>query len=50
MSKLYQQVKEIANFADQVDITGTIESIKKNIDFKGPNVWILAFAVIVVEF
>ena len=33
MSKFYQQVKEIANFADQVDITGTIESIKKNIDF-----------------
>ncbi|MEZ7955201.1 MAG: DUF389 domain-containing protein, partial [Bacteroidales bacterium] len=49
MSKFYQQVKEIANFADQVDITGTIESIKKNIDFKGPNVWILAFAVIVAS-
>lgn len=49
MSKFFQQVKEIANFADHVDVTGTIESIKKSIDFKGPNVWILAFAVIVAS-
>ncbi|OJV20660.1 MAG: hypothetical protein BGO30_04840 [Bacteroidetes bacterium 41-46] len=49
MSKFFQQVKSIANFADHVDITGTIEGIKKSIDFKGPNVWILAFAVIVAS-
>lgn len=49
MSKFIQQVKEIANFAEHIDINGTIESIKKNIDFKGPNVWILAFAVIVAS-
>ncbi len=49
MSKFFQQVKEIANFADHVDVTGTIEGIKKSIDFKGPNVWILAFAVIVAS-
>lgn len=49
MSKFYDQLKDIANFSEHIDIPGTIESIKKNIDFKGPNVWILAFAVIVAS-
>ena len=49
MSKFYDQLKDIANFSEHTDIPGTIESIKKNIDFKGPNVWILAFAVIVAS-
>ena len=49
MSKFYEQLKDIANLSEHIDIPGTIESIKKSIDFKGANVWILAFAVIVAS-
>ncbi|EKD31464.1 MAG: hypothetical protein ACD_77C00325G0003 [uncultured bacterium] len=49
MSKLYNQLKEITNLSDHVDISATIESIKKSIDFRGPNVWILAFAIIMAS-
>lgn len=49
MSKFYNQLKEITNLTDHVDVSGTIESIKKSIDFRGPNVWILVFAIIVAS-
>lgn len=49
MSNFYQQFKTIVNFSEHVDIASTTENIKKGIDFKGPNVWILAFAVIVAS-
>lgn len=46
---LYEQFKSIVNITDHVDIQDTTERIKKAIDFKGPNAWILAFAVIVAS-
>ena len=49
MPTLYEQFKSIVNFADHVDIEGTTENIKKSIIFKGPNVWILAFATIIAS-
>ena len=49
MSTFFSQIKSVVNFSDHVDIPGTIENIKKGIDFKGPNVWILAFAIIVAS-
>lgn len=49
MSKFNNQIKEIINLSDHVDISDTIESIKKSIDFRGPNVWILVFAIIMAS-
>ena len=49
MSKFYNQLKEITNLSDHVDISDTIENIKKSIDFRGPNVWILVFAIIMAS-
>lgn len=49
MPTLYEQFKSIVNFTDHVDIEGTTENIKKSIIFKGPNVWILAFATIIAS-
>jgi uncharacterized hydrophobic protein (TIGR00271 family) len=37
------------NLSEHIDTTSTIDSIKKGIEFKGPNVWILAFAIIVAS-
>ncbi len=49
MSSIYQQFKDIVNFSEHIDIQGTTETIKKGIDFKGPNAWILFFAIIVAS-
>ncbi len=49
LSQILSQIKGIINLADHVDIPSTIESIKKNIDFRGPNVWILIFAILVAS-
>jgi uncharacterized hydrophobic protein (TIGR00271 family) len=37
------------NLSEHIDTASTIDSIKKGIEFKGPNVWILAFAIIVAS-
>ena len=39
----------VANIREDTDIDTTIDSIKKSIDFKGVNVWMLAFAIIVAS-
>ncbi|PKO96677.1 MAG: hypothetical protein CVU12_04380 [Bacteroidetes bacterium HGW-Bacteroidetes-7] len=49
MATILEQFKSIVNFSDHIDIQGTTESIKKGIDFKGPNAWILFFAIIVAS-
>lgn len=49
MPTFYQQIKDIANFSDHIDIQGTTDSIKKGIEFRGPNAWILFFAIIVAS-
>ncbi len=49
MSWITDNFNKIINFSADVDIDATQENIKKSIDFKGPNVWILAFAVIVAS-
>lgn len=42
-------IKELLSLRNDTDHLATIESIKKSIEFKGVNVWILAFAVIVAS-
>ena len=43
------KVREIARISDDADIETTLLSISKSVEFKGVNVWILAFAVIVAS-
>ncbi|MCQ2179494.1 MAG: DUF389 domain-containing protein [Bacteroidales bacterium] len=49
MSNLKNSIKEILTMSDQVDYSGASESIKKNIYFRGPNVYILACAIIIAS-
>ncbi len=49
MSWIKEQFYAIVNISDHVDIESTTENIKKSIVFRGINVWILAFAVIVAS-
>lgn len=45
----FEKIKEIAHISNHIDIDAAQNSIKSNIDFKGPNVWILAFAIIMAS-
>lgn len=47
--KTRKYVKRLANMNEDTDIESTINSIKKDIEFKGANVWILFFAIIVAS-
>lgn len=46
---IYLYIRTLANLQDDTDAVATIASIRKSIEFKGANVWILAFAVIVAS-
>ena len=49
MNKFRTRFKEIVNISRDVDWAIASESIRKNIYFRGPNVWILAAAVIIAS-
>ncbi|MDR1406027.1 MAG: DUF389 domain-containing protein [Prevotellaceae bacterium] len=49
MRRLLRKIRTITNLADHIDVMATIASIKQNVDFRGPNVWILAFAIIIAS-
>ncbi|NMB36874.1 MAG: DUF389 domain-containing protein, partial [Bacteroidales bacterium] len=49
MGKFRERFKEIVNISRDVDWAIASESIRKNIYFRGPNVWILAAAVIIAS-
>lgn len=49
MGKLKESLKSIVNMKGQLDYAGASEAIKKNIYFRGPNVWILACAIIIAS-
>ena len=42
-------ISELTNIRKDIDMTAASASIRKNIFFKGPNVWILAFSIIVAS-
>lgn len=47
--RLFDRIKQIARLTDHIDTQSAQASIIANIDFKGPNVWILAFAIIIAS-
>lgn len=49
MRRFLTKIRIITNLTDHIDVMATITSIKQNVDFRGPNVWILAFAIIVAS-
>lgn len=48
-SNIKQQVREITNINDQIDTQDAAARIKSNIWFRGPNVWILAFSIVIAS-
>ena len=49
LKKIYQYLADLARLNDDTDIESTLNSIKKAVEFRGVNLWILAFAVIVAS-
>ncbi len=47
--RLFDRIKQITRLTDHIDTQSAQASIISNIDFKGPNVWILAFAIIIAS-
>lgn len=43
------QVVELVHMNDEIDTLSAAERIKSNIWFKGPNVWILAFSIVIAS-
>lgn len=43
------QVKEIANLSEHIDTDAAQKAIRNNIYFRGPNVWILAFSIVIAS-
>lgn len=46
---LFDKIKEIARITDHINIGAAQSHIVSNIDFRGPNIWILAFAIIIAS-
>ena len=42
-------LKEITNIHDGVEVEGSIEAIKNDIDFKGVNIWILGASIVIAS-
>lgn len=49
MSSFIQQLKTRVNFTDSIDIQSAKNQIISNIEFRGSNVWILIFAIIMAS-
>lgn len=49
MSSLLDKIKEVTNLSGHVDINSAQNQITSNIEFKGANVWILIFAIIMAS-
>lgn len=46
---IWKSIRDLAQIKDDTDIEATISSISKSVEFRGVNVWILAFATIVAS-
>ncbi len=44
---LFDYIREVFDFRDDTDYEGSTSSIKKNIEFKGSNAWILALSILI---
>lgn len=47
--ELKEYLHNLIDFRDEIDTADAVARIKKNIWFRGPNVWILAFAIILAS-
>ena len=43
------EIRTIANISDHIDTDSATKSIRSNVSFRGPNVWILAFSIIIAS-
>ena len=50
LKRLTESIREIANIDAHIDTEAAERSIRNNIEFKGPNAWILAVAIIIAPF
>lgn len=48
-NKLVASIKDVANLDGHIDTDAAERSIRGNIEFKGPNAWILAVAIIIAS-
>lgn len=49
IEKIKQYLLELVNLQDHVDVLASAENIKKNVHFRGPNVYILFFAIVIAS-
>ena len=42
-------LRDTANITEQVDVSAAATNIRNNIYFRGPNVWILAFSIVIAS-
>ncbi len=49
MNKFVRKFKDIVSLSNYIDIETACNNIKSGIEFRGPNVWILAFAIIIAS-
>ena len=49
LKKLTRLIKEITNLDGHIDTDAAEKSIRNNIEFRGPNAWILAVAIIIAS-
>lgn len=47
--RLRRQIKDITNLTDHIDTEKAATFIRNNVDFKGPNAYILAFAIVIAS-
>lgn len=48
-NSLKSDIKAITNISDHIDTDAAARSIRSNVAFRGPNVWILAFSIIIAS-
>ena len=46
---LQRTIRYYANIYDHIDAEGAARRIRKSIWFRGPNVWILAFSIVIAS-
>ena len=49
LKNLAAAIKEVANLDNHLDTDAAERSIRNNVEFKGPNAWILAVAIIIAS-
>ncbi len=49
LQELKETIKDITDFEDKIDTDTAAKYIRDNIFFRGPNVWILAFSIVIAS-